>query len=135
MNLPLAPIDLKNDGDLVKVNMAHSGVDGPKYSNQHYIAVVDYEMDHTKPKNAGHVGHTESGKGILSTIEVPDILYEIDDKNKSKEGFADKNQFPPKFVNTRENIRMENNIITRFYFGSVTVIGLYLFYRMLLKSR
>jgi hypothetical protein len=85
------------------------------YSPQNYVALTD------TPSFA------KLDKGSLSNVQVlpkPDLKPSF-----TKEGFENnhKLQF--------EVISQEPDFVAKFYLGSITVVGLYIFYRIMVKNK
>ena len=85
------------------------------YSPNNYVALTDNTSSLTKLDN-----------GSLSNVQV---LPKPESKPSfTKEGFENqKLQFAV--------ISQEPDFITKFYLGSITVVGLYIFYRIMVKNK
>jgi len=88
---------------------------GPGETNNYYIAVTDYDQSFRG------VSGTET---FLDTIEVPTARIKKQSRNK----------LDPQVVYVSENVVLGNNLVTHFYVGSVTIVGLYIFYRIMVKN-
>ena len=86
------------------------------YSPQNYVALTD---DTT--------GIQKLDKGSLSNIQI--LPKPIQKPSFTKEGFENnqKLQFAV--------ISQEPDFVTKFYLGSMTVMGLYIFYRIMVKNK
>lgn len=86
------------------------------YSPQNYVALTD---------NTTSLGKLD--KGFLSNVQV--LPKPIQKPTFTKEGFENnqKLQF--------EVISQEPDFIAKFYLGSITVVGLYIFYRIMVKNK
>ena len=86
------------------------------YSPQNYVALTD---------NTTSLGKLDNGS--LSDVQV--LPKPASKPSFTKEGFENnqKLQFAV--------ISQEPDFVTKFYLGSITVVGLYIFYRILVKNK
>jgi len=128
--LPVDVYDLPLVKPPLKVAIKRADASG-KQPAKHYVAVTEYDRFlETRDQEAS----------VLNTIELPEVAYTPSDPKDSIEAFSnifkDRNRFMPEFVvaNNNNSIKMDRNIVTQFYFGSVTIVGLYIFYRIIVKN-
>lgn len=103
------PPSLQNPTSIVIESMLDST--GKSYTPTNYIALND---------NVTNIDNLD--KGMISSIQML--------KPKQEEGFEPHDKL--QFTNVPET---PPDFFTKFYIGSITIVGLYIFYRIMVKNK